>query len=137
MTTTITEERISTPQATSSRTGFAAMDPDRQRQIASKGGKAAHEKGTAHEFTTEKAKVAGRKGGQSVSRDRAHMAEIGRRGGATVASRDGHMGAIGRKGGAKVAESREHMAEIGRVGGEVTATAKREHAAQQAKGGAT
>ena len=39
------------------------MDPQKQREIASKGGKAAHQKGTAHEFTTEEARVAGRKGG--------------------------------------------------------------------------
>lgn len=45
--------------------GFASMDPDKQREIASKGGKAAHEKGTAHEFTSEEAREAGRKGGQA------------------------------------------------------------------------
>ena len=41
------------------------MDPDKQREIASKGGHAAHEKGTAHEFTSEEAREAGRKGGRS------------------------------------------------------------------------
>lgn len=61
--------------------GFAAMDEDLQRQIASKGGKAAHEKGTAHEFTPEEARQAGHKGGETVSRNRQHMAEIGRKGG--------------------------------------------------------
>ncbi|MBX4210508.1 KGG domain-containing protein [Candidatus Parcubacteria bacterium] len=45
--------------------GFASMDPEKQREIASKGGKAAHEKGTAHEFTPEEAREAGRKGGQA------------------------------------------------------------------------
>ena len=50
--------------------GFASMDPDRQRQIASEGGKAAHEKGTAHEFTSEEAREAGRKGGQARSANR-------------------------------------------------------------------
>ena len=45
--------------------GFAAMDPDQQREIASKGGKAAHQRGTAHEFTSEEAREAGRKGGSS------------------------------------------------------------------------
>lgn len=45
--------------------GFAGMDPDKQRDIASKGGRAAHEKGTAHEFDSEEAREAGRKGGQS------------------------------------------------------------------------
>jgi len=61
--------------------GFAAMDRQRQREIASLGGRAAHEKGTAHEFTPEEARVAGRKGGEAVSGDRSHMAAIGRKGG--------------------------------------------------------
>jgi uncharacterized protein len=47
--------------------GFASMDPQRQREIASEGGRAAHEKGTAHEFTSEEAREAGRKGGQARS----------------------------------------------------------------------
>jgi general stress protein YciG len=64
-----------------SRRGFAAMDKERQREIASRGGRTAHEKGTAHEFTADEAREAGRKGGESVSRDRAHMARIGREGG--------------------------------------------------------
>jgi general stress protein YciG len=45
--------------------GFASMSPEKQREIASKGGRAAHEKGTAHEFTSEEAKEAGRKGGKA------------------------------------------------------------------------
>jgi general stress protein YciG len=57
------------------------MDPARQREIASKGGRAAHEKGTAHEWSSDEARQAGRKGGVTVSRDRAHMAAIGREGG--------------------------------------------------------
>ncbi|AFY45329.1 KGG domain-containing protein [Nostoc sp. PCC 7107] len=64
-----------------SKRGFASMDEDKQREIASKGGHAAHEKGTAHEFTSEEAREAGRKGGETVSQDREHMAEIGREGG--------------------------------------------------------
>jgi general stress protein YciG len=64
-----------------SRRGFASMDPARQREIASKGGRAAHEKGTAHEWSSDEAREAGRKGGVTVSRDRAHMAAIGREGG--------------------------------------------------------
>jgi general stress protein YciG len=64
-----------------SKRGFASMDQAKQREIASKGGKAAHQKGTAHEFTSEEAREAGRKGGEAVSRDRAHMAAIGREGG--------------------------------------------------------
>jgi hypothetical protein len=43
------------------------MSPEKQREIASKGGRAAHEKGTAHEWTADEARSAGRKGGQ-VSR---------------------------------------------------------------------
>ena len=43
--------------------GFAGMDRERQRQISSQGGKAAHQKGTAHEFDSEEAREAGRKGG--------------------------------------------------------------------------
>ncbi|HVE77463.1 MAG TPA: KGG domain-containing protein [Gemmatimonadaceae bacterium] len=61
--------------------GFASMDPAKQREIASKGGRAAHEKGTAHEFDSNEARQAGRKGGEVVSRNREHMAMIGRRGG--------------------------------------------------------
>lgn len=61
--------------------GFASMDPERQREIAREGGRMAHEKGTAHEFNSDEARIAGRKGGETVSRDREHMAEIGRKGG--------------------------------------------------------
>ena len=46
------------------RRGFASMSPEKQREIASKGGRAAHEKGTAHEWSAEEARNAGRKGGQ-------------------------------------------------------------------------
>ena len=67
--------------ASTSKRGFASMDPSKQREIASKGGRAAHAKGTAHEFTSDEARVAGRKGGEAVSRDRAHMSAIGREGG--------------------------------------------------------
>jgi general stress protein YciG len=67
--------------ASTSKRGFASMDPSKQKEIASKGGRAAHAKGTAHEFTSDEARVAGRKGGEAVSRDRAHMSAIGREGG--------------------------------------------------------
>jgi general stress protein YciG len=67
--------------ANTSKRGFASMDAGKQREIASKGGRAAHAKGTAHEFTSDEARVAGRKGGEAVSRDRAHMSAIGREGG--------------------------------------------------------
>jgi len=61
--------------------GFAAIPPELQRRIASLGGRTAHERGTAHRFTSAEAREAGRKGGVAVSRDREHMAEIGRKGG--------------------------------------------------------
>jgi general stress protein YciG len=70
----------SKPKGTAKR-GFAAMDEATQRSIASKGGQAAHQKGTAHEFDSEEARRAGQKGGEAVSRDREHMAQIGRKGG--------------------------------------------------------
>lgn len=44
--------------------GFASMDPEKRREIARRGGKAAHEKGTAHEWTSDEARVAGQKGGK-------------------------------------------------------------------------
>jgi general stress protein YciG len=68
-------------ERTKSNRGFASMDSGKQREIASKGGKAAHQQGRAHEFTADEARVAGRKGGEVVSRDRVHMAAIGRAGG--------------------------------------------------------
>ena len=57
------------------------MDQRKQREIARKGGQAAHQKGTAHEFTSDEARAAGRKGGEIVSANRAHMSAIGRKGG--------------------------------------------------------
>ncbi len=70
-----------------SKRGFASMDPDKQREIARRGGRAAHEKGSAHEFSADEARDAGRKGGERVSADRGRMAEIGRRGGLISAAR--------------------------------------------------
>ena len=71
-----------------SKRGFASMDEDKQREIASQGGKAAHEKGTAHEFTSEEAREAGRKGGQAAHEkgtahefDSEEAREAGRKGG--------------------------------------------------------
>jgi len=76
---------------TTKRRGFASMDPEKQREIASKGGRAAHAKGTAHEFTPEEARAAGRKGGQAAhSRGTAHKftseeaREAGRKGGRSM-----------------------------------------------------
>jgi len=74
--------------------GFAAMDADRQREIASKGGQAAHEKGSADELSAVEAREAGRKGGQAAhEKGSAHefspaeAREAGRKGGQ---SRSGH-----------------------------------------------
>src|SRR5688572_21520806 len=61
-------------QGGKSNRGFASMDPQRQREIASEGGRAAHEKGTAHEFTSEEAREAGRKGGMARSANRRNAA---------------------------------------------------------------
>ena len=55
---------------TGKRMGFAAMDPAKVREIASKGGKAAHVAGTAHSFTSEEARVAGKKGGNAPHKSR-------------------------------------------------------------------
>jgi uncharacterized protein len=66
---------------TRSKRGFSTMDPRMLRELARKGGRAAHKLGRAHEFSSEEARIAGRKGGEAVSRDRAHMAAIGRSGG--------------------------------------------------------
>jgi len=77
-------------QSTTSRTanrGFASMDAHKQREIARKGGRAAHQKGTAHEFTQDEARAAGRKGGERVSANREHMSRIGRIGGKSSAGR--------------------------------------------------
>lgn len=61
--------------------GFASMDRVKQREIASKGGKAAHQKGTAHEWTSEEAREAGRKGGMASHRRRKQMMDTGEGGG--------------------------------------------------------
>ena len=70
--------------------GFASMDRAKQREIASKGGKAAHQKGTAHEWTSEEARDAGRKGGLASHRRRREQMLAG---GASSAAEDrGNMG---------------------------------------------
>jgi general stress protein YciG len=57
------------------RRGFASMSAEKQREIASKGGRAAHQKGTAHEWTSEEARSAGRKGGQISRGGRGRLAD--------------------------------------------------------------
>ena len=59
--------------------GFASMDRAKQREIASKGGKAAHQKGTAHEWTSEEARDAGRKGGIASHQRRREQNQSGDR----------------------------------------------------------
>ena len=96
-----------------SKRGFASMDANRQREIASKGGRAAHAKGTAHEWTSDEARVAGRKGGEVVSRDRAHMAAIGREGGESRGAKNRRRG-VGTSGSAY--SDRESPVEVTREG---------------------
>jgi uncharacterized protein len=57
------------------RRGFASMSAEKQREIASKGGRAAHQKGTAHEWTSDEARSAGRKGGQISRGGRGRLAD--------------------------------------------------------------
>src|SRR5579871_658129 len=92
--------------------GFAAMDPAKQREIASKGGKASHQKGTAHEFTPEEAREAGRKGGKiSHQRGTAHR----------FTSEEAR--AAGRKGGER-SRGKNRQAANANTGQESTATAE-------------
>jgi uncharacterized protein len=72
--TNVDERRNDSP-ARKERRGFASMSPEKQREIASKGGRAAHEKGTAHEWTSEEARSAGRKGGQISRGGRGRLAD--------------------------------------------------------------
>jgi general stress protein YciG len=75
------ERSKSSERKGTSNRGFAAMNSEKQKQIASEGGRAAHRQGVAHEWSKDEAREAGRKGGQIVSRNREHMSEIGRKGG--------------------------------------------------------
>lgn len=60
--------------------GFAAMEPDRHKEIASMGGKESHRRGVAYKFTQEQARAAGKLGGKKVASIPGHMAELGRLG---------------------------------------------------------
>jgi general stress protein YciG len=83
------------PGKGTSNRGFASMDPERQREIASEGGKAAHQKGTAHEFTSEEARRAGsmshgnRQSAQTAERGSADKAEGGNKQGADSGNKSG------------------------------------------------
>lgn len=84
--------------------GFASLSPERRRELASQGGKAAQATGRTHRYTSETARQAGRKGGLAVVAKFGpeHMSEIGRSGGRVVSSDRRHMQEIGRKGGRMV-----------------------------------
>jgi general stress protein YciG len=81
---------MSTNQPLKSKRGFASMTPEKRKAIASLGGRKAHQAGTAFKFTKELARAAGRIGGQAVSQNKEHMAEIGRRGGEASAISKGY-----------------------------------------------
>jgi general stress protein YciG len=66
--------------------GFKSMDRSKQREIASKGGKAAHQKGTAHEWTSDEAREAGRKGGMASQRRK--QSQQGEPGGASASAEE-------------------------------------------------
>jgi general stress protein YciG len=74
-------ERETNGKGNTSKRGFASMNPELQRKIAREGGRAAHQKGVAHEFNSDEAREAGRKGGEAVSANREHMSAIGKKGG--------------------------------------------------------
>jgi general stress protein YciG len=68
------------------------MSPEKQREIASKGGRAAHEKGTAHEWTADEARAAGRKGGQISRGGRGRLVSTEASAGAPTAAAAGNSG---------------------------------------------
>ena len=80
-TTDHAEPAAPSPPKPKAHRGFAAMNREAHRLLASAGGKSAHAYGLAHRFTPEQAREAGKKGGAKTAEDRAHMAEIGRKGG--------------------------------------------------------
>ena len=86
--------------------GFASVPPEKMRENASKGGKAAHAQGKAHEFTSEEAREAGRRGGKA-----AHAQ------GAAHEFTSEEAREAGRRGGNAMSQDREHMARIGAAGG--------------------
>ena len=75
MTDTAKDRTMNNSEQRKERRGFASMSPEKQREIASKGGRAAHQKGTAHEWTSEEARSAGRKGGQISRGGRGRLVE--------------------------------------------------------------
>ena len=86
--------------------GFASMDRAKQREIASKGGKAAHQKGTAHEWTSEEARDAGRKGGIASHQRRREMQSQGGADSGRSTQTDGDVQNRGTEGGSLSREDR-------------------------------
>lgn len=92
-----------------SKRGFASMDPEQQREIAAEGGRAAHEKGTAHEFTSEEAR---RAGAMSHKNDPGRSSQSASSGSGSRSSSGG-----GNKGSANEDEEDEDDGESGGKGG--------------------
>ena len=92
--------------------GFASMDRAKQREIASKGGKAAHQKGTAHEWTSEEARDAGRKGGIASHRRRREQMGVGGNSTGTTDDRGGTEKNMGGEGSTRRDESMEDRDEF-------------------------
>jgi uncharacterized protein len=119
-----------------SRRGFASMDDEKQRQIASMGGKAAHEKGTAHEFNSEEARAAGRAAHQKGTAhefDSEEARAAGRKGGKAAHLRgtahefdSEEARAAGRKGGEASRRRRSHGGPITRPSSEQPGRAGRQ-----------
>ncbi len=86
-------ENKDTSPKRSDRRGLASADDVTRQRVASMGGKAAHMSGNAHQFSSDEARAAGRKGGSTVSQNREHMREIGRKGG-----RNSHAGVSTKQG---------------------------------------
>ena len=123
--------------ANTSKRGFASMDAAKQREIASKGGRAAHAKGTAHEFTSDEARVAGRKGGEAVSRDRAHMSAIGREGGHSRGRTRQSSPVSGNGGGIDTErDTFERASDRGSSASGSTSSSRQEHASDNTRNGA-
>lgn len=110
--------------------GFQNWSEEKRKEVARIGGVWSHIKGTAHEFTSEEARKAGKKGGLKVSENREHMRVIGRKGGSILGQDVAWMSAIGRAGGLKTSKNREHMAELGRKGAMTRANRKKESGSQ-------
>ena len=98
--------------------GFASMDPDKQRAIAAEGGRAAHAQGVAHEFDSEEAREAGRKGGQARGNDSDRdQQQASNRGGSRASggggNEGGSMSASGRGGQGRERDSQGRFTDSG------------------------